>query len=826
MIDVYVAFADKLAADYGIHVNPQDLVADGKLRHATPEGERPRSKKLAYKIHDDDRPVGWFEHYPTGQKGSFSLAERKPMTEAERAEARRRWAKQRAEEEAAQTARHDARAEYAASLWAGAVPVNRHPYLEAKGIESPSSVRILDALPMGEFLSDAARTDTERGVLLVPVYSRPGVIRSLQAITRGKVKLNLAGGQQAGCYHPIRGTDPARVLVCEGYATGAALHAATGHSVVCAMSAKNLLTVARIVAHQAKGREVVICADNDHGTEATKGFNPGIDAGEDAAEAIGARAVWPTGCQGTDWDDWLREGGSPEQLRAIIAGEVPPPPDEGEPAAKGEPEHDGTAAGGAHDATMPVVAAPVNTVLGRISADLDRTMDPADNMPALYSEVNVGIRFAQMNEETLRWVDAWGRWMVWDGMHWVKDEVRVAFERGKKLCCAVADFARTDGTEFTTERQRQATIARYGEKRTISNVVELSKSDPRIVARSDQWDADQWALNTPGGVVDLRTGELRPGRREDYMTRITEATPRGDCPTWLQFLDVATAGDKDLQAYLQRVAGYALTGSTREHALFFVYGTGGNGKGTFLNTLQRILGDYAKSAPADMFTERKHEAHTTELARLMGARLVAAQETEEGKRWAEAKIKALTGGDPVTARFMRMDDFEFIPQFKLVMTGNHKPGLRNVDEAMKRRLHLIPFTVTVKPEDRDHELPAKLIAEADGILDWCVQGCMQWQRMGLKPSAAVLAATAEYLEQQDNLGAWLDECCELTAAFSARRGDLYKSYKEWAEDAGEYALPQKRWIAAMEHKGFMSAMLRGIQMFRGIALRSGGGFPE
>lgn len=820
MIDLCRVFADRLAADYGIHVNPVDLVPDGKLRHATPEGERPRSKKLAYKIHDDDRPVGWFEHYPTGQKGSIKLADAPVMSDQERAEARRRWAQQRAREEAEQAARYDERAAFAARLWASAVPVNRHPYLDAKGIDAPGSVRLLEQLPMGEFLNDPERKDVERGVLLIPVYSGPGVLRSLQAITQSRTKLNLAGGQQGGCYHPIKGTDPSRILVCEGYATGAALHAATGHSVVCAMSAKNLPVVARIVAGQAKGREVVICADNDHRTQSEKGWNPGIDAGEDAAEAIGARVVWPTGCIGTDWDDWLREGGDPDQLKRIVAGEVDPPPGEGSEAPEGTDvaaEHGGRGEETA-SSTMPVATQQHH--VERMRADLDRTMDPADNMPALYSEVNVGIRFAQIHEETLRWVDAWGRWMVWDGARWVRDEIRVAFERGKKLCCAVSDFARTDGTEFTTERQRQATIARYGEKRTISNVVELAKSDPRIVATTAQWDADIWALNTPGGVVDLRAGVLRPARREDYMTRVTRVTPGGDYPAWRRFLDVATAGDKDLQAFMQRVAGYCLTGSTRDHALFFVYGTGGNGKGTFINTFKAILGGYAQAASMSTFTEQKHEDHPTALAGMMGARLVTAQETEEGKRWAESRIKAMTGGDPIRARFMRMDEFEFVPQFKLLFAGNHKPGLRNVDEAMKRRLHLIPFTVTVSPEDRDPGLPDKLEAEASGILQWAIEGCLEWQRIGLKPPAAVLAATAEYLEQQDNIAAWIEERCTVVKGISARRGDLYKSYKEWAEEAGEYALPQKRWISAMEHRGFKDYLSQGTYRYTGIGLKS------
>ena len=819
MTDVCIAFADKLAAEYGIHVNPQDLVADGKIRHATPEGDRKR-KKLAYKIFDDDRPAAWFEHYPTDQRGTFSLVERKPMSEAERAEARRRWAQQRAREEAEQAARYDERAAYAARLWATAVPVNRHPYLDAKGIDQPGSVRLLEQLNMGEFLNDRERKDVERGVLLIPVYSGPGVIRSLQAITQSRTKLNLAGGQQGGCYHPIKGTDPSRILVCEGYATGAALHAATGHSVVCAMSAKNLPVVARIVAGQAKGREVVICADNDHRTQAEKGWNPGIDAGEEAADAIGARFVYPTGCEGTDWDDWLREGGDPAELRRIVAGEVGPPPDEGEPEPRGADERDGQGGRADEPASLPVASAtPILEVMPRVRADLDGTVNQDQNLPAKYSEDNVAIAFAQQAEPLFRFVPKMGRWMVWDGNRWQEDETGLHLENVRVMCRAVCDLIRGDINEFNTEAKQNRAIAKYGERRTIANIEALARTDRRLVIRTDQWDADPWLLNTPGGVVDLRTGVLRPARRDDYMTKITEVAPAGDCPTWLRFLETATDGDAELIGFLQRMAGYCLTGSTRDHALFFVYGTGGNGKGTFLNTLQWIMGDYSKSAPADMFTERKNDAHTTELARLMGARLVAAQETEEGKRWAEAKIKALTGGDPVTARFMRQDDFEFIPQFKLVMTGNHKPGLRNVDEAIKRRLHLIPFTVTIPAEKRDTALAEKLRAEAGGILAWAIEGCQKWLAGGLKPPAAVLAATAEYLEQQDALGIWLEECCEVHPHWTAKSSTLYASYKAHSERSGEFAIPMKRWVAAMEGKGFTSKKVKAGMLYSGIRVK-------
>ena len=255
-------------------------------------------------------------------------------------------------------------------------------------------------------------------------------------------------------------------------------------------------------------------------------------------------------------------------------------------------------------------------------------------------------------------------------------------------------------------------------------------------------------------------GDHRPAHRPDCAS--TTAAPcarrsppslpaNSACPRWRRFLDEVTAGDVELQAFLARVAGYGLTGSTREHALFFLYGTGANGKGTFLNTLTGILGDYAQIAGMDTFTESQTDRHPAELAVLRGARVVAAQETDEGRRWAESRIKALTGGDPITARFMRQDFFTYTPQFKLMIAGNHKPGLRNIDEAIRRRFHLLPFTVRIPPEQRDLQLFEALRQEWPAILGWAVRGCLEWQAEGLNPPAAVIEATAEYFDDEDVL---------------------------------------------------------------------------
>jgi P4 family phage/plasmid primase-like protien len=227
-------------------------------------------------------------------------------------------------------------------------------------------------------------------------------------------------------------------------------------------------------------------------------------------------------------------------------------------------------------------------------------------------------------------------------------------------------------------------------------------------------------------TLDLRTGIEREPRREDYITKITGCSlaPKGaECPVWGAFLRDVVGDDQDMVDYMQRVCGYCLTGSIKEHAMFFLYGTGGNGKSVFIGVLRGILGDYHTTAPIETFTAHHSSGHPTDLAGLMGARLLTAVETEEGRTWSEAKIKAITGGDEISARFMRQDFFTFVPKFKLMIAGNHKPSLRTVDEAIKRRLQLIPFNVKFEGKAVDKELPAKLEAEWPAILRWMVEGC-------------------------------------------------------------------------------------------------------
>jgi len=320
-----------------------------------------------------------------------------------------------------------------------------------------------------------------------------------------------------------------------------------------------------------------------------------------------------------------------------------------------------------------------------------------DSVRPQFSDDALALRFAERYGNELRYVAKWSQWLRWDGRRWRFDDTLAAFDRARLICRAAA-----------AECNEAKPAKEIASAKTVAAVERMARSDRRLAATVEQWDADLWLVNTPDGVIDLRTGKMRKHRADDYITRMTAVAPAGACPLWHAFLDRITGGDKALQEYLQRVCGYALTGMTREHALFFLYGTGANGKGTFINAIAGILADYHRTAPIETFTVTYGDRHPTDLAGLRGARLVSATETDEGRRWAEAKIKMLTGGDTVSARFMRQDFFDYTPQFKLMIAGNHKPSLRSVDEAIRRRFNMLPFTVTIPEHERDQQLGDKL----------------------------------------------------------------------------------------------------------------------
>jgi putative DNA primase/helicase len=422
----------------------------------------------------------------------------------------------------------------------------------------------------------------------------------------------------------------------------------------------------------------------------------------------------------------------------------------------------------------------------------------------LLTEDSVALAFAERHRDELRFDHHVGKWYVWNGARWQYEDTCLAFSQARTLVRELA-------------KGMPEKVRLIASKAAFCGAVErFARADRAFATTSDAWDQDGYLLGTPAGTVDLRTGEIRQAVPEDYITKATAVAPAGsaDCPRWLQFLHEAAGGDQDLINFLRQFAGYSLTGDTKEHALIFAYGGGGNGKTVFLNTIAGIMGDYATASAMDTFVASSSDRHPTDLAMLRGASLVYASETEEGRQWAEARIKQMTGGDRIRARFMRQDFFEYLPQFKLLLIGNHQPSLRNVDDAARRRFNIVPLTR--KPATPDRDLEAKLRAEWPGILRWMIDGCITWQKTGLVRPQVVTQATSEYFEEQDTIRQWIDERCETGKVLADTSTNLFRSWSTWANAHGERPGTTKWFVQAMRRIGFRQYRQNKARGFFGI----------
>lgn len=416
---------------------------------------------------------------------------------------------------------------------------------------------------------------------------------------------------------------------------------------------------------------------------------------------------------------------------------------------------------------------------------------------AAISEIELAELFVETITSDWRYVaDEWKCWFSWSGNRWEAEKTLLVQDKARLFC--------------------RATPGASKKLKTVYAIENLARAYRCLSATIAQWDSEISLVNTPKGTIDTKSGALHEPSRKDYCTKLTGAAPGQRCDRWLLFLQEIFDSNEELISYMQKVFGYCLTGSTEEHALWFFYGTGSNGKSVLLSTIAGILGDYATTAPIETFTASNHHEHPTELAALRGARLVTANETEEGRRWAEAKIKQLTGGDEIAARYMRQNYFNFKPQFKLIVAGNHKPSLRTVDEAIRRRFHLIPFSVTIPNERRNPRLAEELRMEWPGILRWMVEGCLKWQSEGLTAPKSVIDATSAYLADEDAIAQWIEDRCTPRPSARSTRGELYKSWKEWADLNGEIPGSQKQFVQKMTARGFPEYRSSSARGFQGI----------
>lgn len=390
--------------------------------------------------------------------------------------------------------------------------------------------------------------------------------------------------------------------------------------------------------------------------------------------------------------------------------------------------------------------------------------------------------FAALYGNHLRYDHRRERWLVWSGHRWQPDaDAAVYRHAATAIRRRLHDAARLDDSEA---RARVAKWALSSESRgRLEALIVLARTKQPIADAGDRWDTQSMLLGVPNGVIDLTTGQLRAGQRDDRITMCAGAPFISDstCPRWEQFQSEIFAGDASLVAYVQKVMGYSLTGDTSEQILILGHGIGSNGKGTLYNTFGDVLGDYAYSMPFSTVEMQQRGAIPNDLAALDGRRYATASETNDGTRLNESRIKALTGCDPITARFLHGEFFTFRPQAKFWLAVNHKPVVRDDSFGFWRRIRLLPFTETfpVTPG-----LAVALRAEYPGILAWAVRGCLAWQREGLTAPTAVLEATATFETDSDVVSEFLNEATTPDPTAEVRAAELYKHYKEWADRHG------------------------------------------
>jgi putative DNA primase/helicase len=561
--------------------------------------------------------------------------------------------------------------------------------------------------------------------------------------------------------------DDALVVLCEGEKAAQALLdvGIPALGTVCGASTVPDISVLKPLA----GRRVVLWPDND-------------DAGRAHMSKIAVLLLelgadvkwfdWPEAPSGGDAADYIARNGDVRKLQELLA------------------------------------SAPEWKPLAEISIDEE------------FTDRNNALILAQKMRGTVLWVPAWG-WLLWTGAHWERDP------DGSRVLALARELLPKHYLERALhasdykERERLCEHAKRAHKRhNISNALELAKGDLR--AEPKEFDEDPWLLNCSNGVLDLRTGELRPHSPELRLTKFCPVAydPNAQAPTWERFLREIFLDDDELIRYVQRACGYSISGDVREDKLFICWGTGANGKSTFLQTLRRVLGDYAGAIAPAAIVHKGKDAHPTAVADLYGLRFAIAVETEEDQRLAEAQVKALTGRDSIKARFMHKDYFEFEPRAKIWLATNHRPLIRDTSPAIWRRIALIPFRAFFPPELQDKTLGEKLWQEREGILAWLVQGCLAWQEQGLGECSAVAEATEDYRSEMDALQEWLQERCVPDAKAITLFKDLYDDYCAWCGETGQDPLGKRAFANRLTEKGFEPVKKAGrVGARKGLRLR-------
>lgn len=424
-------------------------------------------------------------------------------------------------------------------------------------------------------------------------------------------------------------------------------------------------------------------------------------------------------------------------------------------------------------------------------------------LTANLTDVGNAQRLVERHGADLRYIKTQKSWVIWDGTRWCEDETGEIVRRGKDTLRAMYGAA-----QQIKSKGKRAALAEWALKseshKALTSMIELAKTEPGVSSRTTDYDLDPFLFNCANGTMDLKTGELRPHRRDDMLMHQSPVIydPAARAPQWDRFLHEIMDGDAELISFLQRAGGYALTGSIREECLFLFEGNGANGKGTFCGAIEGVMGSYATTAAFSTFLVRKSEGARNDIARLHGTRFVVASEASEGSRLDEAAIKSLTGGDRVAARFLYKEEFTYLPTFKLFFAVNALPNIRGLDDGIWRRIHLLPFLIDIPAGKRDLQLKEKLRQEYPGILRWLVEGCLEWQRQGLNPPQKVREASRKYRERMNPIAEFIQERCSCDPTYKMLAKDLYVAYLAWCSENHAYEKQRNDFYDAIKKQGF------------------------
>lgn len=441
------------------------------------------------------------------------------------------------------------------------------------------------------------------------------------------------------------------------------------------------------------------------------------------------------------------------------------------------------------------------------------------DLPEYLTDLRLAESFIEFNKVYLRYWHESGEWMDFDGTRWLLDSPGGAHKYIKDFLAPLFDEANLEEDKQARDILYKALLNR--ESMTgQNNLLKAAAVQPAACISTKALDRDPWLLNTKNATIDLRSGESRTHRQKDYITKITDITydPTAGCPEFHKFITRIMGNDAELIAYMQRWIGYCLTGKVSEHVFQVWYGTGANGKSVLSNVLAGLIGDYTKAAGSHLLLQKSGGGSdmTTqaELAKLRGVRLARISETDEGARFAEAQLKNITGGDTITCRTLYKKPFEYDPEFKIILLCNHKPQVRGTDDGIWRRIHIVPFGVTIPLEEQDHDLNRKLQVELSGILNWAIAGCLEWQQHGLKPPQSVMAAIDEYKSGEDMFATWLNDCCVKGGNYSAKAKELLDSFKAYS---GWKNTSHKKFGTMLAKHGYAKSTSNGV-VWNGLEL--------